>query len=550
MIYPSISCQNPWIPITPKILKPSLKKSPSLHFKPIFCFHNRDSNTIDKPEKPRTDLKNATLLAQAQVFYRKSQKSRLCEERRGFPHVGSQEMLALCGLGYWVQGFRCFPWLALNFHMAHSLNMHPSTLQIVQNSGNLPMVAKPLYGILSDTLYICGAHRIPYISIGVILQILSWGSLALIPVAGQSLPPLMACVLLSNFGASITEVAKDALVAEYGQKHNINGLQSYALMASAAGGILGNLIGGYFLMKTPPRTMFLCFAVLLSIQLANSLRTSEESLGLLELSDNDLMQSSVTESTTKKLSDLLMAIHEESIYRPLTWILASIAMVPSLSASVFCYQTQCLHLDPSVIGMSRVIGQLMLLSTTVLYNRHLRKVPIRSLACAVQVLYAGSLLLDLVLVKQINVKLGIPNEMFALCFSGLGEIVAQFKILPFSVLFASLCPPGCEGSLTSFLASILCLSSIVSGILGVGLASLVGIISGDYSRLPVGITVQFIAALVPLIWIHHLPMSQGIAEKERKKGMSRRTRRNRRVGRVVLGSVCVYRRERESGIQG
>lgn len=166
MIYPSISCENPWIKITPKILNHSLKNSASFHLKPIFCFHNQDSNTINRTEKPRTHLKNATLFTQAQVLYRNSKKSRGCEERRGFPHVGSQEMLVLCGLGYWVQGFRCFPWLALNFHMAHNLNMHPLTLQIVQNSGNLPMVAKPLYGILSDALYICGAHRIPYISIG------------------------------------------------------------------------------------------------------------------------------------------------------------------------------------------------------------------------------------------------------------------------------------------------------------------------------------------------------------------------------------------------
>ncbi|KAK4406013.1 putative folate-biopterin transporter 9, chloroplastic [Sesamum angolense] len=135
----------------------------------------------------------------------------------------------------WVQGF---PWLALNFHMAHNLNMHPSTLQLVQNSGNLPMVAKPLYGILSDALYIGGAHRIPYVSIGVLLQALSWGSLALIPIASEARPALMACVLLSNLGASIAEVAKDALVAEYGQKNKVPGLQSYAYMASAVGGFL------------------------------------------------------------------------------------------------------------------------------------------------------------------------------------------------------------------------------------------------------------------------------------------------------------------------
>lgn len=386
--------------------------------------------------------------------------------------------------------------------------------------------------------------RIPNFS--VLLQILSWGPLALIPLAGESLPTLMACVLLSNLGASITEVAKDALVAEYGQKHRIKGLQSYPFMALAAGGILGNLIGGYFLLKAPSRTMFLVFAILLSHQLAISVTTREESLGLTQLSNNSLARKSISESIRKQFSDLVTAISEESICRPLAWIVASIAVVPILSGSIFCYQTQCLHLDASVIGMSRVISQLVLLSMAVLYDRYWKKVPMRKLIGAVQILYAFSLLLDLALVKQINLKLGIPNEVFALCFSGLAETLAQFKLLPFAVLLVSLCPRGCEGSLTSFLASALCLSSIISGFLGIGLASILGITSGDYSRLPVGILIQFLAALFPLGWIGCIPMSQAVADEERKRGASKRTRRSRRVGRVGFSSVYAYRRERES----
>lgn len=72
----------------------------------------------------------------------------------------------LLGLGFWVQGFRCFPWMAVNFFLKDGLNVDPSTLQLLQNSANLPMVAKPLYGIVSDAVYIGGQHRIPYIAIG------------------------------------------------------------------------------------------------------------------------------------------------------------------------------------------------------------------------------------------------------------------------------------------------------------------------------------------------------------------------------------------------
>ena len=75
-------------------------------------------------------------------------------------------LLHLLSLGYFVQGFRCFPWFAVNFFLKDALSVDPWTLQIVQSSVNLPMVAKPLYGIISDTIYIKGAHRVPYLGLG------------------------------------------------------------------------------------------------------------------------------------------------------------------------------------------------------------------------------------------------------------------------------------------------------------------------------------------------------------------------------------------------
>ncbi|XP_022924744.1 probable folate-biopterin transporter 9, chloroplastic [Cucurbita moschata] len=537
-------------------LKPTFPRSPRrppLYFpKHILCLHHRNPNIFENPSKPTGIFINTLVESNpGHVLYREAKKREGNGRKREFPLVGSYQMLLLCGLGYWVQGFRCFPWLALNFHMAHYLNLHPSILQLVQNSGNLPMVAKPLYGILSDALYIGGARRVPYVSIGVLLQVLSWGFLALIPVAGEALPALMACVLLSNLGASITEVAKDALVAEFGQTNKICGLQSYTFMALAVGGVLGNFLGGYNLLSSPPRKMFLLFSILLSLQLSISSATREESLGLLQLPEPDVHGKSIMENVRNQMSDLVTAIRDPSIFRPLAWIVASIAMVPLLTGSIFCYQTQCLHLDPSIIGMSRVVSQLVLLSVTVLYDRYWKRVSMKKLIGMVQILYASSFLLDIVLVNQINLKLGISNELFALCFSGLAETIAQFKLLPFSVLFASLSPKGCEGSLISFFASAVCLSSIVGGFFGIGLASLIGIRSGNYSSLPVGILIQFIAALLPLICIHFVPTTSPVVEREKKRIVSRRSRRNRRVGRVVYSdSVYVYRRERESEMQG
>lgn len=85
------------------------------------------------------------------------------------------------GVGFLVQGLRCFPWMAVNFFLKDALNVEPSTLQILQNTANLPMVAKPLYGILSDAFYIWGQHRIPYVAFGGISSLALYFSLLFQP---------------------------------------------------------------------------------------------------------------------------------------------------------------------------------------------------------------------------------------------------------------------------------------------------------------------------------------------------------------------------------
>nr|VDD41509.1 unnamed protein product [Brassica oleracea] len=527
----------------------SIQNSPTTFMNPPFSFFNTklQQQQPEKQNKSNTLFIVETKSRRATTFSclsisrkRRSNGVSESEETVRYEQMGGGGISVLCGLGYWVQGSRCFPWLALNFHMVNTLGLQPSTLQLVQYSCLLPMVAKPLYGVLSDVLYIGSGRRVPYISIGVSLQVLAWGTMALFQGAREVLPSLIACALLSNLGASITEVAKDALVAEYGLRYRINGLQSYALMASAAGGVLGNLLGGYLLLRTPPKISFLVFTAVLSLQLLVSLSSREESFGLPRRKET----SSVVMSVKKQLSNLMDAIQEEDISQPMIWAVVSISMVPLLSGSVFCYQTQVLNLDPSVIGMSKVIGQVMLLCLTVVYDRYLKTLPMRPLIHIVQLLYALSILLDYILVKQINLGVGISNEVFVLCFSSLAEILAQFKILPFAVRLANMCPQGCEGSVTSFLASSLCLSQIVSAFLGVGLANVIGVTSSNYSNLPSGIIVQSLAALVPLCFMHFVPMSEPVVEKGAKRGLSTRSRRI--VGRVIRQESVAYRRGRES----
>lgn len=45
------------------------------------------------------------------------------------------------------------------------LQVDPGHMQFLMSTAALPMVVKPVYGTISDSVYIKGAHRVPYLII-------------------------------------------------------------------------------------------------------------------------------------------------------------------------------------------------------------------------------------------------------------------------------------------------------------------------------------------------------------------------------------------------
>ncbi|KAK4414523.1 putative folate-biopterin transporter 7 [Sesamum alatum] len=412
----------------------------------------------------------------------------------------------LLGIGYLVQGLRCFPWMGVIFFLKDGLRVEPSTLQILQNSANLPMVAKPFYGILSDSFYICGQHRVPYIALGAFLQALSWIAIAIPGKSGISFFSITFYLLLSNLGASIVEVANDAMVAETAKqplsskkrKASPSGeLQSFVWMASSIGGVVGNLIGGVAIDKYSPQMMFFIYGVLLCFQFLITLSIRESSL--------DLPKSPSHIGFKKQFSELLNALKKPEIFYSITWFAFSYAVIPALTGTMFYYQTQHLKIESSVLGISKVFGQAAMLLWGVVYNRHLKSISSRKLITAVQVSMAIFMISDLLFVKGVYQQIGLPDSVYVVLFSGVLEVLYFFKILPFSVLMAKLCPPGCEGSVMAFVMSAIALAFIVSGYFGVALASYFGVSGDDFSGLPQGLLVQAVCTLLPIFLASWIP---------------------------------------------
>jgi uncharacterized membrane protein YhdT len=131
---------------------------------------------------------------------------------------------------------------------------------------------------------------------------------------------------------------------------------------------------------------------------------------------------------------------------------------------------------------------------------------------SVQILLSLCMLTDIIIVKRINVEWGIPDKWFVLGASAFVEAIGQFKILPFTVLLAQLCPPGSEASVFAFFASAQTIAGLTNGYLGVALANYLQITAKDFSGLPLGILIQSFCAMLPVLWIGLIP-----AEPKRHK---------------------------------
>lgn len=285
---------------------------------------------------------------------------------------------------------------------------------------------------------------------------------------------------------------------------------------------MGNLSAGYAMKILSPQAMLGIFISLIGAQLVLALMVKEQSFGLAHVKEDtdDNPESKKVEgkkdiasSLREQISTLKELLQKPEMFKPLLWFLSSYAVIPGLGSSLFFYQTQHLGLGASVVGLAKVVGQVGLLLGSMLYNKSLKGVPIRKLFGTVQILLSVCMLSDILLVKRINLDFGIPDKWFVLGASAFVEAIGQFKILPFMVLLAQLCPPGSEGSLFAFFMSAQCLAGLTNGYLGVALASYLNISATDFTGLPLGIFIQSLFALLPVLWIGFIPGGRQVTKQ-------------------------------------
>jgi len=335
---------------------------------------------------------------------------------------------------------------------------------------------------------------------------------------------LTILLMIQNIGAAMSDVVIDAMMAEAirSERASFAGdLQSLSWFSMAFGGICGSLSGGYTLSHFKLETIFLLFSIFPGIQLVSCAFVEERKKYSFDdktdsakkdkkASDNIVrIWLSFFQKTLKSVNiafyRIFHAFKQPAIIRPIAWFFLSYIAVPDLSTIMFYYQTEVLHLDPSFLGKTQVIGWFGLMIGTFTYNRYLKHVRLWKILLWTQISLAILNCLHIVLVSRINIQLGISDRYMVLSGSALASAIRQFSMMPFLIISGQLCPPGIEGTLFALFMSIHNFGGTVSNLLGAGLASFLNISSKAFDNLLYGVVLQSISHLIPILFLVLIP---------------------------------------------
>jgi hypothetical protein len=463
----------------------------------------------------------------------------------------------------------------LNVYQVHTLDAEPvvqTTLVILQQ---LPWSLKLLFGFLSDLVPVGGMHRKPYLLSGAALYSSIFVAYGL--SEQDSLPLLALTVFVGTLGIIQMDVMADTMVVErskFEAEERKGQLQAtcYSIRfgASFAGALVGSSVcnqkqwNGWGLNFHQVCLLCGSLPLLLVLPTIGQLKekfscnstgsngggksmTSGEGQPLLKdpesrmphpnYSDSnsaDLQSAQISDagaqlktqstgiSVAQQLQEIWKTVQLRAVWRPMSFVyIFNILQVPNVAWQ--SYLQLGLDFPPWILGMTVTIGSLMTCAGILVYKHYLFNMSWRAIYVWSTVLCAVFSMMQLLLIFQVNQRLGIANYWFSMGDDVINAYISGIQFLPVCIMYMRLCPEGAEGASYSMLTTfgniaLVCANNVGAILSGLWDVSNYAMRAHDYSGLWKLTVFTSIISTVPLSLLWLLPRN---AEEQDKLGRSK-----------------------------
>ena len=404
---------------------------------------------------------------------------------------------------------------AYRLMLIEDARLEPQMQAIIGVAAVLPWDFKILAAFLSDWLPVYGKRRLPYLVLGIFVQIIEKALLGtLAPTVGW----LLTDAFLASGAQVFIGVTLDSLAVSYTcveSPEDLGTMQTNYWAGLHAGNLLGG-VGGSLLMDyfgVARRSIFYTAAALKLFMLAASSCVDDPPVANAESGDGTC--SAMGARARSLLGELADAMRRRRVWMPalFIWIWMAHPGVGDSFHSFLLQQPnatypnelgpQPLGFTPTQFSIPGLVGTLGSFIGTLAFKRYLRGLLLRPLFATL--IIAGACISAL----QIVLALGlISDNNFAVFFAAGDSLVlgsvSSMLMMPILILIGSICPAGAMSSTYALITSIQCSGEDLSAVLTAGLTRALGLRLSDYSNLAVLIATCCALQLafgLPFLWL-------------------------------------------------
>ena len=452
------------------------------------------------------------------------------------PRTGNTAFFVTTCWILFLEGLYYFNLLAIDYYYKNNLDAHPSTLSAIVAISYLPFSFGPVYGIMIDTIPIFGYYRKSYIILSGLAGSAAWICMGLFE------PDVwLGCFLqvVGSASLALADVVAQAMVVEESRgqpQEYASHLQSIIWGANALGAVIAAVSSGWILDYVTPEQTFLITALLPLTFIpcgifAPDFRAEEEQkqeqmrINLLvdcgvdptSLPADEVRKASFVEIIVTQCKILITTLRMPQMLYPLCFIALYSATPVTGSAWFYFYSTpepEGLGFSAFFLGIIATVGSCANLAAVVIFQAFLKNTSFKPVLIYATTISAAVGLSQLLLVFHINRQMGIPDKFMCLGESTVNSIATWVSTMPIVVLSARMCPVGLEGTMSSVIASIINLASIVGLHFGAVLMESLTITSDDMSNFWILVLVCNLSSLLPLMFVRFLPDYEDIVFDE------------------------------------
>lgn len=453
-----------------------------------------------------------------------------------------------------LKGF-CYTYVSGGFEwLLRPMHVPGPKMQVYKAVGHLPWALKPFFGLMSDAFPIFGYNKNPYIFLGAVLGITGLVILGVSVQMGFGVRILIIGLFLCITQISITDLLTEAKYAERMRLVPVHGpdLITFVWVGVTLGGLVATASIGPVIEYLGPHWCYLICIPLAALVVIPTLlnyldeekKTPEEQVAsraryfaqweltllcvvmtaaVVCVLVTSLVQDSIwvtlavalTWCAINTIAFLLLTqplIGKMNVFATVQTILAF-----SLHGSLFYFYTdgpeqypEGPHFSPiflmSVIGL--VAGFVSLVGFT-LYNLFFKHWKYHALYAVTNLVHSAVMCLAAIQFSRLNIRMGIPDEAFAIGYATVTSITASLMWLPQIVLLTQMCPKSVEATMYALLAGCHNLGGQTGEVLGACVCQLLGVTPSGAKNEGHKFDNLWIAALIsaclPLITLCLLP---------------------------------------------